>query len=212
MPSSPFSAWRKKQNICGQLFRRPPKHDCLMSFMYNVATEVISLCKKQSLKRKNNSHWKQRGNWGAGMQFKPCKNGDHAYMGANNAPMWRLLHPEAVKTNGDIQKSVLHSIPKELHLKKLMLPGPFSCPLRNQNSSAREGLILPPLPCIHFVSTVQRGGQDFRWRGSPIAPPLSSMPSFSTANCEIKTPPLVGESNYTLFFAACTPFLVPIRI
>lgn len=110
------------------------------------------------------------------------------------------------------RRKALHSIPKELHLKKLMLPGPFSCPLRNQNSSAREGLILPPLPCIHFVSTVQRGGQDFRWRGSPIAPPLSSMPSFSTANCEIKTPPLVGESNYTLFFAACTPFLVPIRI
>lgn len=52
------------------------------------------------------------------MQFKPCKNGDHAYMGANNAPMWGLVHPEAVQINGDIEKSVLHSIPKELHLKK----------------------------------------------------------------------------------------------
>uniref|UniRef100_A0A131XPP3 Uncharacterized protein n=1 Tax=Ixodes ricinus TaxID=34613 RepID=A0A131XPP3_IXORI len=51
MPSSPPFPHGEK-NICGQLFRRPPKHDCLMSFMYNVATKVISLCKKQSLKRK----------------------------------------------------------------------------------------------------------------------------------------------------------------
>lgn len=147
------------------------------------------------------------------MQFKPCKNGDHAYMGANNAPMRGLVHPEAVQINGDIEKSVLHSIPKELHpKKKLMLPGPFSCPLRNQNSSAEEGLILNLLSCIHFVSTVQWESQDFCCRGSLIGPRLSSMPSSSTANCEIKTPLLVGQSNYAHLFAACTPFLVPIRI
>lgn len=150
MPSSPFSAWRKKQNICGQLFRRPPKHDCLMSFMYNVATEVISLCKKQSLKRKNNSHWKQRGNWGAGMQFKPCKNGDHAYMGANNAPMWRLLHPEAVQTNGDIQKKGSSLHPERATPKKINATRAFLLPIEESKLLCKRGTHITP-PSLHSL-------------------------------------------------------------
>ncbi|EEC12619.1 hypothetical protein IscW_ISCW010280 [Ixodes scapularis] len=51
MPSSPFSAWRKK-TFADNYFGVLQKHDCSMSFMYNVATEVSSLCKKQSLKKK----------------------------------------------------------------------------------------------------------------------------------------------------------------
>lgn len=89
-----------------------------------------------------------------------------------------------------------------------MVPGPFSYPLKNQKPLYRRGSHLTPSfqHSLRFYCSVRRSRLPLEMESEYT--PLSSMPSFPTGNCEIETPPLVGESNYVPSFAACTPFLL----